>query len=192
MKLLDKIHFLDCTLCPWWCAYTFDNPARRLLHRPEKVVGPYLQEGVTALDIGCGMGHFSIGMARLVGDSGRVISVDLQQKMLDEVGKRAMHAHVEERISLRLCKSDDIGVTESVDFALTFWMAHEVPDQKRMFGQIRSILKDGGKWMLAEPRLHISVSRFEQTVRVARDVGFRIAECPAVAISYVAVFEKAS
>jgi ubiquinone/menaquinone biosynthesis C-methylase UbiE len=191
MKLLNRIHFLDRELCPWWFAYTFDNPVRRLLHKPEKVLGSYVRDGMTAVDIGCGMGHFSIGMARLVGDSGRVISIDLQQKMLDKVRKRAERSGVSSRISLRLCKQDDIGVAEKVDFALTFWMVHEVPDQKRVFEQIRSILKDGGKWMLAEPRLHTSAARFKKEVGVAQEAGFRVVERPAVTMSFAAVLEKA-
>ncbi len=191
MKLLDKIHFLDHDLCPWWFAYTFDNPVRRLLHKPERVVGSHVKEGMTTLDIGCGMGHFSIGMAKLVGNGGKVISVDLQQKMLDKVRKRAERSGVANRISLRLCKQDDIGVAEKVDFALTFWMAHEVTDQKRMFEQIRSILNDGGKWMLAEPRLHTSAARFEKEVGVAQESGFRVVERPAVTMSFAAVLEKA-
>ena len=164
---------------------------RRLLHKPEKVVGPYVKEGMTALDIGCGMGHFSIGMAKLVGDGGKVISVDLQQKMLNKVGRRARRANVANRISLRLCKPDDIGVTEKIDFALTFWMAHEVSDQKRMFEQIRSILKDEGKWMLSEPRLHTSAARFEREMGIAQEAGFRVVERPAVTMSFAAVLEKA-
>jgi len=190
MKLFDRIHFLDRELCPWWFAYTFDNPVRRLLHKPDKVLGSYVKEGMTVVDIGCGMGHFSIGMAKLVGANGRVISVDLQQKMLDRVGKRARHASIGDRISLRLCQRGDIGVTERVDFVLTFWMAHEVPDAEAMFGQIRSILKDGGKWLLAEPRLHTSLDRFEGMVSTAINCGFSVVGRPTVVMSYAVVLEK--
>ena len=56
MKPFDKIHFLDRELCPWWFAYTFDNPVRRMLHKPGKVLGAYVREGMTAVDIGCGWG----------------------------------------------------------------------------------------------------------------------------------------
>jgi len=70
-------------VCNWWIAYTFDNPLRRLIHKPQKVLGNYVKEGMTVMDLGCGMGHFSMGMAGLVGGTGRVIAVDLQQKMLD-------------------------------------------------------------------------------------------------------------
>jgi cyclopropane fatty-acyl-phospholipid synthase-like methyltransferase len=162
-----------------------------MLHKPEKVLGAYLKEGMTAVDIGCGMGHFSVGMAPLVGANGKVISVDLQQKMLDRVKRRAVRAGVDDRISLRLCKPGDIGITEQADFVLTFWMAHEVPDQKRMFEQIHSILKDGGKWLLAEPRLHTSLKRFEGIVSTAVKRGFSVVERPSVVMSYATLLEKA-
>jgi len=190
MKPFDKIHFLDRELCPWWFAYTFDNPVRRLLHRPEKVLGAYVREGMTAVDIGCGMGHFSIGMAKLVGANGKVISVDLQQKMLDKVKRRAVRGGVDDRISLRLCKPGDIGISGQVDFVLTFWMAHEVPDVKVMFGQIHAIVKDGGRWLLAEPRLHTSLDRFEKILSEAIESGFSVVERPVVTMSYAAVLEK--
>jgi ubiquinone/menaquinone biosynthesis C-methylase UbiE len=189
MKPLNKVHFLDHELCPWWFAYTFDNPVRRILHKPDKVLGAYVKEGMTVVDIGCGMGHFSIGMAKLVGASGMVIAVDLQQKMLDRVKRRAVRAGVDERISLRLCKLGDIGVTEQADFVITFWMAHEVPDAKVMFGQIHSILKGGGRWLLAEPRLHTSLERFEKILSEAIEAGFSVVERPAVTMSYAAVLE---
>jgi len=191
MKILDRIHFLDRELCPWWFAYTFDNPVRRLLHRPEKVLGSYVKEGMTAVDIGCGMGHFSIGMAKLVGVKGKVIAVDLQQKMLDRVKRRAERCGVDDRISLRLCRVGDIGVSERVDFVLTFWMVHEVPEVKTMFGQIQAILKDGGRWLLAEPKLHTSLDRFEKILSEAIASGFSVSERPAVTMSYAAVLEKA-
>lgn len=189
MNPFNRIHFLDRELCPWWFAYTFDNSVRRLLHRPEKVLGKYVQEGMTVVDIGCGIGHFSIGMARLVGPKGRVISIDLQQKMLDRVKGRAMRANVDDRISLRLCMPGDIFITEQVDFVLVFWMAHEVPDARATFRQIHSILKDGGRCMLAEPRLHTSLDRFEDIVSSAVDCGFTVIEKPSVVMSYAALLE---
>ena len=67
-------------VCPWWGGYFIDNPIRRLFHNPEKIVGPYVGPGMTAMDVGCGMGFCSIAMAKIVGDSGQVIAVDLQQE----------------------------------------------------------------------------------------------------------------
>ncbi len=137
---------------------------RRLLHNPEKIVGPYVQPGMTVMDVGCGMGMFSIAMAKMVGEQGRVIAVDLQQKMLDVLRRRAERAGVADRIQLHKCEQDRLGVDAQVDFALAFMMVHEVPDQRRLLGEIHGCLKPGGKLLVAEPRLHVSGTAFGQTV----------------------------
>ena len=98
-------------ICPWWGGYFIDNPLRRLFHDPEKLLGPYVQPGMTAMDFGCGMGLFSIAMATLVGDGGRVIAVDLQQRMLDMLQKRAKKAKVADRITTHRCEADSIGLS---------------------------------------------------------------------------------
>ena len=55
-------------VCSWWCAYTFDNPLRKFLHPVQTVLGEFVKDGMTVMDVGCGMGYFSIGMAKLVGE----------------------------------------------------------------------------------------------------------------------------
>ena len=45
-------------VCPWWAGYFIDNRVRRLLHNPEKIVGPYVKSGMTVMDVGCGDGAF--------------------------------------------------------------------------------------------------------------------------------------
>ena len=62
------------------------------------------------------MGHFSIGMANLVGEQGKVIAVDFQQKMLDVMLKRAKRAGVAEIITPHQCEAGNIGVQEQVVF----------------------------------------------------------------------------
>lgn len=96
-------------VCPWWGGYFIDNSLRRLLHNPEKIVGPYVQPDITIMDVGCGMGLFSIAMARMVGDKGNVIAVDLQQKMLDVLQGRAATTGVGGRIRTLRCEPDRLG-----------------------------------------------------------------------------------
>ena len=76
-------------ICPWWLAYTFDNPLRHLLHRPAKIFAGLVQPGMTVADIGCGMGYFTLALAEIVGDAGKVIAVDVQHQMLDIMQRRA-------------------------------------------------------------------------------------------------------
>lgn len=177
-------------VCPWWLAYTFDNWFRRLVHKPEKVLASYVKPGMTVLDVGCGMGHFSLGMARLVGPNGKVISVDLQEQMLQRVRKRAEKAGLSDRIITHVCHTDRIGVTEPIDFALAFWMVHEVPDMTVFFTEIRSILKPSGKLLIVEPAFHVKRQEFSQELDVIAETGLSLCGAPDVLFSLGALFSK--
>jgi ubiquinone/menaquinone biosynthesis C-methylase UbiE len=65
-------------VCPVKRAGSLDNRIRRWIQNPKKILKPYIEEGMTVLDIGCGPGFFSIDMAQMVGKTGRVIAADLQ------------------------------------------------------------------------------------------------------------------
>ena len=145
---------------------------------------------MTVADIGCGMGYFSIAMARMVGKSGSVFAVDLQQKMLDIMRRRAEKAGVDARISPVLASEDDIRMQNKVDFVLLFWMVHEVKDAGHFFSQISGVLKEGGKALYVEPRIHVSESRFRKIVESAWEKGFQINHAPSVRLSRSALLVK--
>lgn len=179
---------MSLRVCPCWMCYTFDNPLRRLVHDPAKILGPYLREGMTALDVGCGIGYFTIGAAKLVGPSGRVIAVDLQQNMLDALQRRAGRHQVADRVKLQRCAADSLGVQEPVDFVLTFWMVHEVPDTLNLMRQLRACLKPGGHYLLVEPRWHVPAPRFQTILAAAQSAGFKLSGRPRVRLSHTALF----
>jgi 2-polyprenyl-3-methyl-5-hydroxy-6-metoxy-1,4-benzoquinol methylase len=177
-------------VCPWWVIRTFDNPLRRLFHQPEKMLGPYVGEGGRAADIGCGIGFFTLGLARLVGDSGQVYALDLQRKMLDGVERRAAKAGLAGRIETRQVATDDLGSQDlagSLDLALAFWMLHEVPDQEHFLKQARGLLKPDGLFFLVEPRMHVSQKNFDQSLLLAGRFGFTIKHRPQINLSRAAV-----
>jgi ubiquinone/menaquinone biosynthesis C-methylase UbiE len=190
MKLFQGLFFKEERICPWWLAWTFDNPLRRIIHKPEAIVGLYLHEGMTVADIWCGMGYFSIAMAKIVGERGTVIAVDLQQKMLDLMQARAGKAGVAHQIHSVCATTEDIGIKDPVDFVLLFWMAHEVKDLPRFFGQIYSVLKKGGNVLYVEPRLHVPNRRFQEILGHARQAGFQINDAPQIRLSRAAVLSK--
>ena len=185
-------------ICPWWIAYTFDNPLRKIFHKPEKILGDYVKEGMTVMDLGCGMGHFSIGMADLVGSTGKVLAVDLQQKMLNVMGKRAQRAGMADRICAHLCRADELEIEDQIDFILAFWMVHEVPDQKKFFNNLKSMLGPEGKILIAEPKMHVTAEDLKRTVDIAQSCGWHCIETPDIRLSHAALlahdpdFERAS
>lgn len=177
-------------VCPWWGGYFIDNRFRRLLHKPERILGPYIEPGMTAMDFGCGMGFFAIPMARLTGQSGRVIALDLQQKMLDVLRKRAAKAGLAERIHTRRCQGDSLGVEVPVDFVLAFYSAHEVPNLRRLLSDIHGCLNPQGKLLVAEPIGHVTASAFGDLLSSAEETGFTVQDRPRIRLSHAALLAK--
>ena len=175
--------------CPWWFGYVIDNPIRNLIHDPEKILGKHVSSGQTAIDIGCGFGYFSIALARLVGPNGKVIALDVQSKMIEKAQRRSERKSEAEQIEFRVCSEGRLGVEEPADFVLAFWMVHEVADQRRFFSELKTILKDTGSMLIAEPKVHVSARQFGRTVEIAEESGFRVSEVPAVRFSRAAVFK---
>lgn len=159
-------------MCPWWLAYTFDNPLRRLIHPPEKVLGPYVTSGMGVLDFGCGFGHYSIGMARLTGPAGSVTAVDIQQKMLDKTMARAQKARLEKIIHPVLCHEGGIGISLELDFILACNSLHETKDPASFLAEFFGLLKPEGNFLLMEPRGHLTAGDFDAEVALARQAGF--------------------
>lgn len=175
-------------ICPWWLTYSFDNPLRRFIHKPEKILTDLFKPGMTVMDIGCGFGFFSIAMARMVGVGGAVIAVDVQEESLNIMLKRAQQAQVANIVKAHLSTIERVNYPNQVDFILSFWMAHEVKDQPAFFREIISLLKPGGKYLLAEPIMHVSAIDFEATVRNAIDSGLKPIGDPKVGFSRAKVF----
>jgi len=189
MQTRNGSHSKNRHVCPWWLAYTFDNPFRKIFHKPQKMLGPYIKEGMKVMDLGCGMGFFSIGMAKLVGDEGRVFSVDLQAEMLKVAERRAKRAGVADRIFFHRCGPDRLDIDEKVDFILTFWMVHEVKDHTGFFSQLQSNLNGGGKILTAEPKMHVSAEDFEKTLAIAQSVGLQLCGQPPIRFSRTALLK---
>ena len=177
-------------ICPVWLAGLLESPLRKALHKPEKLLAGLVEPTMTALDIGCGPGYFTLGMARLVGPLGKVIAADVQPAMLARVRAHAEKAGLLERVRLHQCEPARIGLAETVDFALAFWMAHEVPDQQAFLGEVYHLLKPGGSLLLVEPKLHVTQASFEKTLKVAAASGFTSLGERKVAISLAMLLGK--
>lgn len=177
-------------VCPVERARGLDNKIRRWLQDPKRIIGAYIKDGMTVLDLGCGPGFFSLDMARMVGESGQVIACDLQKGMLDRLEKKIAGTELEKRVRLHLCKEDSIGVADQVDFVLAFYMVHEVPDKKLFFNEISNLLKAEGKLLLVEPPFHVSKATFEKTVEMAGAAGLRPVDRPRVSLSKAVLLQK--
>ena len=166
-------------VCPLERAGSLESRLRRWFQNPRRLLSPYVSPGMTVLDIGCGPGFFTLEMARMVGPGGRVLAVDLQDGMLEKVSRKIAGTALEPRIVLHRCEPDRLGITDPVDFALAFWMVHEVPDQPVFFRELAALLRPGARALIVEPGpFHVSRDDFAHTLETARAAGFQTSPGP--------------
>jgi ubiquinone/menaquinone biosynthesis C-methylase UbiE len=162
------------SVCPSWLSFSLVNEVRKTIHNPQKMFKNYIRPGNFVADIGCGPGYFSIPMSYMVGPEGKIISVDIQAKMIEKLQKRLREQNLEKRFNTIVCQENNIGIKEKVDFVLTFWMVHEVKNVDLFFQQIKEILKEDGKYLLVEPKIHVSSKEYSRTLKKAEQNGLKV------------------
>jgi ubiquinone/menaquinone biosynthesis C-methylase UbiE len=177
-------------VCPVEKAGGLDNSLRRLLQNPNKILKPYISKGMTILDLGCGPGFFSIEIAKLLADSGKVIAADLQEGMLERVNQKIEGTTLKQRIEIHKCDANHLGITENIDFVLCFYMIHEVPNQDNLFRELKSILNPNGYIYIIEPKVHVSKKSFDNMINRLNDLGFEITDTPKVFFSRTVLLSK--
>jgi 2-polyprenyl-3-methyl-5-hydroxy-6-metoxy-1,4-benzoquinol methylase len=160
--------------CPWWIGYLIASPLRKLGENPETILRPLVEPGMMAVDVGSAMGFFSLPLARMVGDTGRVVCVDVQQRMLSSLARRARRKKLDGIIETRRCTQEGLGLDDlkgQADLALAIHVVHESAYPRRFLTQIFETLCPGGRLLVIEPAGHVSEEEFDQTLAVCREVG---------------------
>ena len=177
-------------VCPAQHAGWLTSSVRKLGNNPRRILRGLVSKGDTAVDLGAGPGFFTLPLAEMVGENGRVIAVDVQEEMLAQLRVRAEKAGLASRIQLHHSSSDAIGVADRADFALAFYVLHEVPQKDNFLREVQGILREGGRFLLVEPMGHVSKAQFAETVEVAKQAGFVPVAEPRVAFSRVTLFSR--
>ncbi len=184
---------METHVCPVWIGYLLLSPVRKLFQNPYQILNPYVKSGMSVLDIGSAMGYFSLPLAEMVEENGRVICVDLQKKMLEKLEKRSKKAGLADRIVPHLCSSDSLRLESyngTIDFALAFAMVHEAPNPDKLFSDIFYSLKNGAGLLVAEPKGHVDEAAFTKTISLAEKNHFIFISRPSIAKSHSAYFIK--
>lgn len=177
-------------ICPVERSGSLDNRVRRLLQNPKKILSPYIREGMTVLEVGCGPGFFTIDLAKMVGEKGKVVAVDLQGGMLQKLREKIKGSDIEQRITLHKADEDRIGLSEKFDFVILFYMVHEVQNKKAFFDELRPLLKTDGQIYIVEPPFHVSKHDFEESMKKANLAGLTVVERPKLFPNKTAILKR--
>jgi 2-polyprenyl-3-methyl-5-hydroxy-6-metoxy-1,4-benzoquinol methylase len=118
------------------------------------------------------------------------VAVDLQEGMLQKVRDKIRGSGLEGNIVLHKAEEDRIGVSGSFDLVFLFYMVHEVADRGAFFRELASLVRDSGLIYIVEPPIHVSKKAFEDTLKIAGEAGFAVAERPKRFPDRAAVLKK--
>ena len=168
-------------VCPWWVGYILASPVRKFWQNPVRILGPFVQPGMTVLEPGPGMGFFTLELARLVGPKGRVVAVDVEPKMIAGLRRRADRAGLSDRLEARVTPATTMaldGDKKGFDLVVAFAVVHEMPSAATFFAEAARAMKPGAKLLLAEPSGHIRQEEFDSELALAARNGLSVAERP--------------
>lgn len=174
----------------FWHILMLDNPVRRLLQDPEKILNGHIRPGMTVIDIGCGPGNFTRAMRKMAGSGWQVIAIDLQQEMLRYAQEKCSGVKGGAPVTWHQCRPDSLAITAQADFTLSFYMVHEVPDAGRLFLEVFQSLKQGGRYLIVEPVFHVEESAFADMLEAVQRAGFVVREQPRLRLSRAILLEK--
>ncbi|MCP4351161.1 MAG: arsenite methyltransferase [Desulfobacterales bacterium] len=109
-----------------------------------------LKQGETVLDLGAGGGIDCFLAAKKVGDSGKVIGVDMTPDMVSLARKNAEKADVS-NVDFRLGEIENLPVADNtVDIIISNCVINLSPDKNRVFQEANRVLRSGGRIMISD------------------------------------------
>lgn len=115
-----------------------------------------IRKGQLILDFGCGVGHYTIPVAKVVGKEGKVYAVDKDGEALDKLTQIAESKGLRNIFIIRT--SGDLKIDlkdESIDTVLLYDVLHYMQPQERreIYNEVYRILKIDGL-LLVYPKHH--------------------------------------
>lgn len=121
---------------------------------PERIVSYFgLRQGMSVADFGAGHGHFTIPMARLVGQEGKIYALDIQKNTLEIVRAKAKLEHL---LNIETIWADielPLGSKlpdTSCDLVLVANIMFQAEAKDAVAKEAKRILKPGGKFAVIE------------------------------------------
>ena len=111
-----------------------------------------LKQGMTICDMGCGNGFYTLQLAKMTGETGRVYAVDIQPEMLRLLKRRADEQNVHNITPVLGTLTDPKLPKGKIDMILLVDVYHEFSHPEQMLAAMRDALSPTGVCALVEFR----------------------------------------
>jgi ubiquinone/menaquinone biosynthesis C-methylase UbiE len=176
---------------PEFLANLIDNPLRRRIQPPSEMpIRHGIEPGMTVLEVGPGNGRYTIETARRVGSGGRVITIDIEPKMIERVQQRAQVegvTNLEAKVTNVYNLSFEEGMFDAI-YMIT--VISEIPEPERAMREFYRVLSPSGILAFSELFTDPDYPLAQTLVRTANAANFRLKKKLGNFFSYTLVFEK--
>jgi ubiquinone/menaquinone biosynthesis C-methylase UbiE len=176
---------------PEFLANLIDNPLRRRIQPPAKMpIRHGVEAGMTVLEVGPGNGRYTLELARRVGDTGKVISIDIEPKMIARLTQRAQAEGVR-NLEAKLANVYDLPFEDgTIDAACMITVIGEIPEPLRAMREFYRVLSPSGTLAFSEVLMDPDYPLERTLIRQAAQAGFRLKKKLGNFFAYTLLFEK--
>lgn len=144
---------------------------------------------MTVLDLGCGTGYFTLEIAKLLNNHGKVIAADVQEGMLELLKQKLQNNTLQRLIEIHHSPENTICLAERVDFILAFYSFHEMKYPDHIIRDLTRIIKPETKILISEQKFHVSKNTFHIIIKKMENNGFEICERPVIFLSRTVIMK---
>ena len=120
--------------------------------RANDIIGKLdIEHGSKVADIGCHEGYMTLKLSKIVGASGRVYAVDVEQYKLDKLKSNLAESNIHNVITIKGDYDNPKLPTDVLDAALIIDTYHEMDDHDEILLHVKNSLKIGGRLVICEP-----------------------------------------
>jgi ubiquinone/menaquinone biosynthesis C-methylase UbiE len=176
---------------PEFMANLIDNPIRRKIQPPgEMPLRHKIEAGMTVLEVGPGNGRYTIETARRVGDTGKVVAIDIEPRMIERLNSRAQVEGVA-NLEAKVADVYDLPFDDhTFDAIYMITVIGEIPDPNRSLREFYRVLKPSGILAFSEVWTDPDYPLAGTLIRQARRANFRLKQRAGSFFAYTLVFEK--
>lgn len=114
-----------------------------------------LRAGMTCLDFGCGSGQVSIALAKAVGPEGRVVGIDMDERVLERARTLAREEGVAVEFVREFC--EQVALSDSFDLSYARFVLSHLADPMSGLLRLREATRPGGSVVAEDVNMSVHV-----------------------------------
>lgn len=161
--------------CPALFAWTLNLRVRRWQYRfvPDRLG---LGSGMVVLEVGAGVGTFTVPAARRVGPTGKIIALDIQPEMIAQLERNVERASLA-NVTTKVAGAHQLPLEDScLDCVFLVAVIGEIAEPQRALREAYRVLKPGGRLSITEDFIDPDYNWPGETTRLMEGAGFEITE----------------